>query len=466
MLRPYQQLALDLIRKEYASGNKKVLLHLATGGGKTVIFSEILKQASAKNKKSMMVVRGRKLVSQASERLIREKVDHGVRMAGHHHINYQAPVQICSIDTLTSRQNWPEADIIVIDEGDQATSDSYIELSKKYPDAYYLPVTATPYTNKPLTHIAHKVIHPVSIEELIALGHLVPPKYYAPSEPDLSDVRVSNGEYVNYQLEEKMRTLTGNIVEHWKRYGSGRPTILFAVNINHSRMLCDQFTSAGVNAEHCDADTPDEEREAILKRSESGETSIICNVGILCRGVDMPWISCIAMARPTKSYNLYIQQAGRGTRPGLHKHNFILLDHAGNIKRHGYITTEPPAALDGVIKKPKGFRIKLCKICYLAYQESDCPDCGPQEANACNKAIEVEEGQLKELVVKEADPVLQFIFLARKTAKAKGYKQGWVWFRLVERFGMGVAEPYLPFWFKNQGSVYRGLHESKEVADN
>ena len=117
MLYGYQQKAVDEIRSLYARGTKKVLLHLATGGGKTHVFSHILKTSAERGKKAIMVVRGRQLVDQASQRLFKEGVRHGVRMANHWNKDFSAPIQICSIDTLSARDNfWPEADLVVIDD--------------------------------------------------------------------------------------------------------------------------------------------------------------------------------------------------------------------------------------------------------------------------------------------------------------------------------------------------------------
>src|SRR6266567_2858736 len=96
--RDYQTKGMDLIRNEFMKGNRKVLLWLATGGGKTFVFCRMIKDAVAKNKKAIIVVRGRKLVDQASKRLTREHVQHGVHMANHWNYRPTLPVQVCSID--------------------------------------------------------------------------------------------------------------------------------------------------------------------------------------------------------------------------------------------------------------------------------------------------------------------------------------------------------------------------------
>lgn len=389
------------------SGNKRALLHLATGAGKTVCFTHIMRSTVLNGKRCGMLVRGRKLIQQASYRLFRENTTHGVRMAGHPNYSRTAPIQLCSVDTLISRKELrPHFDLIIIDEVHQANSDGYKEVLADYPNAYIIGVTATPYSTKGFRHVADFVVHPISIRELIAQGFLVDGRYFAPSNPDLDGVKVSRstGDYMQDQLAAAMdkAKLTGDIVSHWLKLGEGRQTLVFAVSIEHSLHLRDQFLAAGVPAVHCDADSTDSERNDAIKRLVDGSIKVICNVGIFCTGVDIPSLSCIVMARPTQSYNLYIQQAGRGTRIHPSKRDFILLDHAGNIHRHGFITDEPEATLDADEEQPTNRRrIKTCEECFAIFLEPKCPLCGwskvvTKGAGGGREIINV-EGQLTEI---------------------------------------------------------------------
>lgn len=447
MLRDYQQIAIQKIRDEWARGNKRVLLRMATGSGKTVIFCFAMQSAVTKGMKTIMVVRGRQLVDQASKRLFVEDVAHGVRMAKHWNKNYLAPAQVCSVDTLISRNDFPPADLVIIDEADQATSDSYVRLAAMYPNAYFLSVTATPYTDKPLRHIAQAIVHPITMQTLMDKGWLCPFRYFAPNEPDLIGVKIVNKEYQNDQLSERMSTLTGDIITHWRNLGEGRPTLCFAVNVKHSRQIVDMFRGAGISAEHADANTSDGEREEIFKRLQRGETKILCNVGIATRGVDLPFVSCLIMARPTRSLNLYIQMAGRGTRILDGKSNCILLDHAGNILRHGLPTDEPEVNLDGKIKRRSINEVKICKTCFMAYKGVWCPECGPKIKDETSVDITMDGGTLEEIVVTKKDPVEQFLELLQQQRERKGYKSGWVWHKLIEKFGRERVEHLLPKWF-------------------
>ena len=102
--REYQERALDLIRHNWKAGRKRLLLHLATGAGKTHIFSTVLINSKVP---CLMIVRGRQLVDNASRRLLSEGVSHGVRMAGHRLNRPAERIQIASVDTLRSRNARP-----------------------------------------------------------------------------------------------------------------------------------------------------------------------------------------------------------------------------------------------------------------------------------------------------------------------------------------------------------------------
>jgi len=448
-LREYQTTGIELIRAAFRRGTKKVLLWLATGGGKTVVFCFILKGVSDSGGNAIMIVRGRKLVDQASVRLTREGVHHGVLMANHWNYRPNARIQVCSIDTLKRRGLFPKASLVVIDEGHLFTSTSDKEYFAEYErrGAFFLPVTATPFTEKSMEHIAQEIVNPISIKELIAQGHLVPARTYAPHIPDLSHVTIKKGDYDKVKLQEVMQEseLVADIINTYRTIGENRSAILFAVSIAHSEFLTDKFNQAGIPALHCDANSSDKERNDAVNKLETGEIKIICNVGIFGIGVDIPFLGAVILARPTKSLNLYIQQAGRGTRPFAGKTDFLLLDHAGNCIRHGLIDQDRVANLKGKLKAKKKLdeAPKICKVCFMAFMGTDCPMCGPAQcADKCHREFAELDGELKEIT--DLDPVKLFIGKTELTAKQKGYKKGWVVHKVAERFGWDVAEIHFP----------------------
>jgi len=452
MLRPYQEIGLHQIQQYYLVGTKRVLLHLATGAGKTVIFCTILKGVFQKGNRGIMLVRGRKLVEQASNRLFREGVPHGVMMANHWNYRPHERIQICSIDTLKSRGLYPKTDIVILDEADLFTSDGDQEYLSNYTEPLFLPVTATPYGRKGLGHMADVVVHPITMKELIEQGYLVGPRYFCPNVPDLSGVRIEHGDYKKADLIKIMeqKALVGDIVKHWKEIANNEPTLGYAVSIDHSKFLVQEFKNAGIKAAHFDNNHTDRERQSGLYSLEHNDLSVIFNVGIHNRGVDLPYLANIIMARPTKSYNLYVQQAGRGTRPcpERRKKYFRILDHAANVLNHGFITEEKEANLSppGKERKTSTIDVKICENCYSAYQGDFCDLCGHGKSvhskarefmNLNGKLVEITDETFGTKIERE-------IKYWKEIAKDKGYKKGWVFHQVVDAYGEKIAEKYIP----------------------
>lgn len=472
---------------------KRVLLHLATGGGKTFIFSRVLEGVSNNGKHAIMAVRGKDLVNQASERLFKEGVEHGCLQADHWNKRPHARIQICSVDTLYRRKLTPKADLIVIDEAHLATSDGFLWLVDQYPEAFYLPVSATPHVKKGLRHIAERVVYPTTIRQLIAEGFLVPPKYYRPSQPDLSQVKMDRktGDYDADGLGEVMgkRAIVGDIIAHYKAITNGMAAVCFAVSKEHSKNMVTAFKDNGIEAEHVDDSTKPNDRKDALERLKEGVTKIICNVGILTTGVDMPFLRAIIMARPTKSYNLYIQMLGRGTRPYTDKQNFIVLDHANNIEEHGFIENERECNLDGVAKIVNVEKPICCKECYCYFLPSEnwqrknpgrqqtpsrskrdyvCDNdmgngrvCGhdnsPANGGGGERIAEVEEGFLAEVSAEDVEretTVFDILKRARALAVEKPANnwRGWSFHRINELYGEDYAKSQ---WRKINAQVPR-----------
>lgn len=443
--RSYQIDALNAIRSLYIKGIKRVLLHLATGAGKTFTFCTMLKQAYEKGTPSLVVVRGVKLIEQASLRLQAEGVPHGIYQGsnsrGHHHI-----IQVCSIDTLYRKRIAPPANFVVIDEAHQTAGEGYKWLLQHYAHSFILGVSATPHLQKGLHHIADAVVYPISILELMLAKFLVSPKYYGCDNPDLSGVQIQKGEFNEKQLEIVMRknAIKGNIPAHYRKYADGRPTLMYCCTIAHSKLIVAQLKDTGIPALHIDAQSPDHIRQAAIDDLTAGRIKILSNVGVLTTGFDCPPVSCIILARPTMSYNLHIQIIGRGTRPYPGKDDFIVLDHAGNCLRHGPIEDEQPASLDARPKKqgpPPAERMTVCHACDFMYNPScnACPACGRENPNAPDRNPKIEDGNLIELFSENVD---RYFNRLKLIAKQRSYKKWWIMHQLTTKFGEELAQKY------------------------
>lgn len=356
-------------------------------------------------------------------------------------------VQVASADTVISRKATFDADLLVVDEAHLAVNGAFKKVVQNF-KGFIVAVTATPYTKEPLTHLAQAIVNPITTIELIKKGYLVNAKYYAPSIPDLKGVKSRAGDYSIEDLQERMAPLTGDIVKHWKTLGQNRPTLCFAVNIQHSQSITRAFNDAGIPAIHLEANNSLEERQLAVDKLGTGELKIISNVGVMCTGVDIPFLSCLIMARPTKSYTLFIQQAGRGTRPYENKKDFLILDHAGNSIRHGFITEEQDVSLTGQVKN-KTPALKQCKECYLVFQGVTCPACGWDSSPPAKKATNYEVDNEGSLVEITEDFALNYeISLYIKRNKLiqinRGYKKSWLYHTVKNKYGEAIAARAFP----------------------
>ena len=315
-LRPYQIEAVERVRQSIRGGARRILLVLATGGGKTVVASNVVASSVAKSKRVLFVAHRRELIRQTFAKLVRNGLsaaDVGIIMAGVEsrpgdlfggeelparddelwtklaRRRPTAPVQIASVDTLRNRER-PAADLVIVDEAHRALAKSYTDLRDAYPKAIHLGLTATPYRadGRGLGESYGDLVVVASPSLLIGEGFLVAPRVFtvpASKLPDLGGVRVRGGDYDAEELAKAVdqAALVGDIVEHWQRHAPGVRTVAFASSVEHSRHIAARFVEAGVAAEHLDGETPADERDAILRRLERGETLVVSNCGVLCR---------------------------------------------------------------------------------------------------------------------------------------------------------------------------------------
>jgi superfamily II DNA or RNA helicase len=151
-----------------------------------------------------------------------------------------------------------------------------------------------------------------TVAELTELGFLSPADVYAPSKPDLANVRTRAGDYALNDLESAMDkpSITGNAVTHYRRLADGKRAIAFCVSVKHAKEVAKEFRSAGYEAHHVDGGMKEADRDSVLKRFELGEVQILTSCDLVSEGFDLPAVEVAIMLRPTKSLSLYLQQAG------------------------------------------------------------------------------------------------------------------------------------------------------------
>ena len=336
-LRGYQSSAILAARQAIAAKERPVLC-APCGAGKTVIASAIFNLARARGRKVVFTVPWLSLINQTYQAFTDNGMDEreiGIIQGNHELTDWNRPIQIASVDTLARRPKLPEADVVMFDEAHRKSA-VYERWIKAQPNAAFIAVTATPRAPH-LAKLFNRLIVVETTQGLIDQGFLVPPRIYAPASPDLSGVKVIAGDYHEGQLSEAMNKgeLTADIVRTWLQHGEARATFAFCVDRAHARSVQQQFEAAGVPAGYVDCYTDAEERAALFEQLKGGEISVITSVGTLTTGVDCPWLSCIILARPTRSLSLFCQMMGRGLRTYEDKQDVKILDHSDSTLRLG-----------------------------------------------------------------------------------------------------------------------------------
>lgn len=378
-LRPYQVDGLRRVLDAYKQGARRVLMILPTGGGKTSCFSSLASELARHGKRTLVLVHRRELAEQAANRFREFGTSYGLIVAGQPS-RPQAPVQIATVQTLVRRRA-PPAEFVVCDEAHLSTAATWQTLLDQYPHANVLGCSGSPWRmgGKPLIGAYDASVVVTTPAELTRDGFLCGYNGFSYLAPDLAKISTVGGEYNEQQSSAAMRepTIVANIVEQWSKHASHLSTVVFAVTIEHSKDLIEQFKAAGVRSEHIDGSTPLEQRRAILRRVDSGETRVLSNVGVLVEGIDIPRLKCCILARPTKSLARFIQMTGRVRRP-FEGRPARIHDHAFNIKLHGLPDADRDYSLHARNEDPPA--LTTCEICLALYTGNVCPSCA--HANA------------------------------------------------------------------------------------
>jgi len=410
-LRPDQAATIEWIREALLDGHRRVMVAAPTGAGKTVIAAKIIEMARAKNKRVAFVVPAIDLIDQTVERLREDGIEEvGVEQATHERSNWDEPIQVCSVQTLLARgleRLKGKFDLVIIDEahtwfkfyGDWMFDQDWLKIP-------FIGLSATPWT-KGLGAFYTKLVIAGTTQSLIDRGVLCNFKVYGPTSPDLSEVRISHGEYHEGDLSKVMNTtkLVADVVETYQTLGEGRPALCYGVDRAHAKAMQLKFQQAGIAAGYQDMHTKPMQRRRIAREFHEGSLQVVCNVGTLTKGIDWD-VRCIIMARPTRSEMLFVQIVGRGLRTAKGKDYCLILDHSDNHQRLGFVTDIIHTELDDGSKKPKNTEAptmplpKPCPQCKFLKppRTAKCPACGFVAEIASE--IQHAEGELVEITRK------------------------------------------------------------------
>ncbi|MFI8603990.1 DEAD/DEAH box helicase [Cellulophaga baltica] len=325
--------------------NVNLLYQLPTGGGKTVVFSEIARRFINERKKKVIVLTHRiELGAQTSRMLKTFGVKNKVINSSVKELVDQDEYMcfVAMVETLNNRLQEEKVELndiglVIIDE---AHYNSFRKLFKYFENSIILGVTATPLSSNiklPMKDNYKKLIIGESIQSLIDKNFLAKAEVYH-KDVSLKTLKLGvGGDYTVKSSDELYGnfSMVSKLISTYEEIGKGKKTLIFNNGINTSRYVYESFKKAGYNIRHLDNKNTGAERKDILKWFSETPDAILSSVSILTTGFDEPTVETIILNRATKSLTLYFQMIGRGSRILPNKDTFTVIDMGNNVARFG-----------------------------------------------------------------------------------------------------------------------------------
>ncbi len=365
-LRDYQSDLLDRVSQSWNAGNRRVMLQLPTGGGKTILFSHLVAQTIARGGLVLILAHRQELIIQAADKVQTiTGITPGIIKAGYTP-DYASPIQVASVQSLTRRLvNCPQFDLVVIDESHHATANSYRNILDHFPNSLVLGVTATPIRldGSGFRGLFDELVCGVTVKELTEMGSLSPFKYFAPERSmSLVGVRKRGGDYSAEQIEtaNPSESVAADCLKAYRDYLEGKTVVVFAVSVAHSLAIASSFQANGIPAAHLDGNSDPNTRSLTMTAFREEKIRVLTNCALFDEGLDIPGLDGVILARPTASLGRYLQMVGRALRPSPDKPHATIIDLAGNWQRHGLPDDDRVWSLDGVevVKRQKSKQLK------------------------------------------------------------------------------------------------------------
>ncbi len=375
-----------------------------TGAGKTIMLSAVTGEVIGDSAAKACVLAHRdELTDQNRGKFARVNPGLTTSVVDANGKSWAGQVTFAMVPTLARIGNlaaMPKLDLLVIDEAHHAVADSYRRIIDRVrnanPDARIFGVTATPNRGdrKGLREVFDNVADQVRLGELIASGHLVPPRTFVIDVGVQDKLRTVRKTLADFDMGEVASIMdrapvTDEVIRHWKEKAqeaggadTWRQTVVFCSTVAHAAHVTEAFNTADVPAALIHGDLPSEERRAILAAYAMGKIRVIVNVAVLTEGWDHPPTSCVVLLRPSSYKSTMIQMVGRGLRtidpeehPGVVKTDCIVLDFGTSSLIHG--TLEQDVDLDGKTETGEA-PTKVCPACGADIPLAcfECPLCG------------------------------------------------------------------------------------------
>lgn len=399
-LRSYQRSAVDSIKEYWSGGGGNALVEAATGTGKSIIIATLAREIlqDYPDMRILVLTHVRELIEQDAMALLRvwPQAPLGINSAGLNKRDRHSRILFASIQSVyKSGFSLGPRDLVLIDEchlvpkaGEGMYRSLLTDLRDMVPDLRVAGFTATAYRldtgrlDDGDERLFHDVVYTYNLADGVRDGFLSPLIARGTDvEIDVRGVARRGGEFVPAELAtaaDKIDVVQG-AADEMLRLGSDRKSWLaFCSGVDHAAHVRDALRERGLSAETVTGETPNGERDRIIRGFRVGQIRCLTNAMVLTTGFDVPRVDLIAMLRPTLSTGLYVQTLGRGTRLADGKTDCLVLDFAGNVRRHGPVDAvsvkqSAPQSKDereAAAVKPDTVRAKICPQCH-AYSALD-----------------------------------------------------------------------------------------------
>lgn len=340
-LRPYQSEAISAIQEQWQSGNRRTLLVLPTGAGKTIVFCKLTEELVRNGERVLIMAHRGELLDQAADKLYKTT---GLRSATEKAeatcLGSWFRVVVGSVQSLQRPKRLEQFpadyfDSIIVDEAHHCLSDGYQRVLQHFGDANVLGVTATPDRGdmRNLGQYFDSLAYEYTMVRAIRESYLSPIKAETiPLKLDISSVSVQSGDFKPGDLGTALDPYLHSIAQEMKTRCMNRKTVVFLPLVKTSQKFRDILNEAGFRAAEVNGESAD--RTEILQDFADGRYNCLCNSMLLTEGWDDPSVDCIVILRPTKVRSLYCQMVGRGTRLHPGKDHLLLLDFLWHTERH------------------------------------------------------------------------------------------------------------------------------------
>ena len=339
--RAYQIESKNAILNEWEKGNRKTLLVLPTGCGKTIVAAILVEDLVKNGERILFMAHRGELLNQAADKIYKVTgLKCSVEKAEQNSLTEWYRVTVGSVQTLMRQSRldrFPKDyfDTIIIDEAHHAVSDSYLRVLEHFSNAKVLGITATSDRGdmRNLGTVFDSLAFEYTLPQAIKEHYLSPIKAVTiPLKLDLSQVSTQAGDFKASDIDTALDPYLHQIAGEMKHYCKSRKTVVFLPLVKTSQKFRDILNKSGFSAAEVNGDSAD--RAQVLADFESGKYNVLCNSMLLTEGWDCPSVDCIIVLRPTKMRGLYCQMVGRGTRLSEGKTELLLLDFLWHTERH------------------------------------------------------------------------------------------------------------------------------------